>query len=234
MNVFNVHFFYTYHNFRVFRTTMTYKHYNNPDNDRSNTFVLNILLIIDTFKEINPLVNETRHTNRILQVLNRAAKALNELSNPKIKLHISGVVKLKQINHSNLKVFKETQFAYYECYDIHLTYNAMSKWLFDDSATFGEIDYDMFVFAPNADLCIKNGGQLDSRSYYLPKNKDCTNTDDSSHPSGGLLDFDNENAELHIVQMIAENVQIFSTYRKHRKCLYGKNPVIILMQAYTT
>ncbi|XP_057326850.1 uncharacterized protein LOC130668530 [Microplitis mediator] len=182
----------------VFKATKAYKHYNNPDNDRSNTFVLNILLILDDCEGKNPLVNETCNTNRILQVFDLAARVFKDLHNPNIKLHISGVVKMKRKVLLSIPQLNKS-WSSDPCYGSS-TFGTTSFWLHKNSATFAKIDYDMFIFVSNERLCPLRKS-MKVPSYFHRKNANCR---DRHFPTGGVIHFGYETAELRVIQMIAE------------------------------
>ncbi|XP_057326622.1 uncharacterized protein LOC130668377 [Microplitis mediator] len=186
----------------VFKATQAYKYYNDPKNYQNNTFLLNILLIFDNIEE-NPEFDETRHTNKILQDFSIVAKSFNQLNDPKIKLHIAGVIKWKHVDTTAFTMWSETSSGRIYYYNADSTLDRLSSWLYENAATFSGINYDMFIFLSNKRLYESNDELWYELTYYQKENVDCTNRRNASNQLGGLLYFGGENVDLNAVQMIA-------------------------------
>ncbi|XP_057327163.1 uncharacterized protein LOC130668749 [Microplitis mediator] len=158
----------------VYRATKTYNYYNNFYNTRDNTFVLNILLILDN-PVGNEQLNETRYTDNVLSDFHFAARSFNKLDNPKIKLHISGVVKMKDLNTEVFTIKRETSLGVLECYGTESAHSILSQWFFESLAKLAKIDYDMFIFVSNKRLCPQNNGLSDGPVDYLGRKHECEN-----------------------------------------------------------
>ncbi|XP_057325964.1 uncharacterized protein LOC130668010 [Microplitis mediator] len=192
--------------FNVFRETRAYKHYNNPDNDRSNTYVVNILLILDYF-EGNSQINETRYTNKILLDLDYAAKKLGELNNPKIKVHVSGVAKIKDKDFLNLPI---STFNSINCYNKYSIHEKVGTWLFD-SMPFIDAGYNKFIFATNERICPESNEYFSWPSHYVPKDMNCISTGETALRRGGLFYFGHAIRKVKITEMIAETFGVSCT-----------------------
>ncbi|KAH0564090.1 hypothetical protein KQX54_009139 [Cotesia glomerata] len=192
----------------ILNASPAYLYYNNPENEPENTFIRKIVVICD-WLTVEFRRSEVNLVNDIIKQLDTAAQKLDEIKDPKIILHLTGIIIPKTndiLNVPEIEVARELFLVQYTVCRISFSYinpgpalEYLTNWLDINKNSFQGLSYDFFWFQPS--ISLKDGPDGKDAAYFTKV--DCSNSGSSS--SGAIVNPLSQNSFFQVVQMIAQS-----------------------------
>ncbi|XP_057335209.1 uncharacterized protein LOC130673988 [Microplitis mediator] len=187
----------------VFEASVSYDYYKNPANDRTNTFVLNVLVVCDY--KLQKYVAQKDLLQTVLEKWDETAVRLSQLQNPQIKLRIAGIIVPEHPD-----IFGLSNLGNSSCYPQTTSFNRLISWFSDHFNNFRDLKYNFVAFMSGQDVCSENTKtKLTSGSSLWSS---CSDNQEILAPllNGALINYIPAHFGLYATQLIAKKFGVQS------------------------
>ncbi|KAG8042571.1 hypothetical protein G9C98_005205 [Cotesia typhae] len=182
----------------IFQGSESWNYYRNPKTNRSNTYIQNVLLILD-YKLKDFYNDKYELAIPVLQILEKAAVRLNEIESTKILLSVTGIIVPEHSDVFGLPELEQSHFWGTPCRPGLGTLEKLNQWMKDNEKSFRTTPYDLYLFASSLPPC------NESNSYRIDNSLTITyGCNALRYKSGGMFYYDGFYSNLYAAQVVAK------------------------------